>query len=152
MLKILLVSDNHGDYDSIQKILRDNPACDYYFHCGDALLSPEEMKPFLVVKGNNEWTNDYPKMHKTKIAGHNILILHGNGYTFSMKDLRSKAIEEGCDTVFFGHTHLFHDQILDGVRLINPGSCYYNRDYSEPCYAQVYIDDNGEIHTVRVNI
>ena len=152
MLKILLVSDNHGDCDSIQKILHDNPACDYYFHCGDALLTPDEMKPFLVVRGNNEWGNEYPKQHIAKIKGHSILILHGNGYTFSLKDLRSKAIQEGCDTVFFGHTHLFMDDVLDGIRLINPGSCYYNRDYSAPCYAQVFIDDDGNIFVERKEI
>ncbi|MDO4197620.1 MAG: metallophosphoesterase family protein [Erysipelotrichaceae bacterium] len=152
MLKILLVSDNHGDYESISRILSDNPSCDYYFHCGDACLPPEEMKPFLVVKGNNDWGNDYPKQKIIKIKGHKILLFHGNGYTFSKKDLRYKTIEEGCDTVFYGHTHLFNDEIMDGIHLINPGSCYYNRDYTAPCYAQVFIDDDDNIFVKRVNI
>lgn len=152
MLKLLLVSDNHGDEESIQKILNDNPNCDYYFHMGDSLLPPELMKPFLVVRGNNDWGNDYPKKAKVKIGSHNILIMHGNGYTFSMKDLRSKTIEEGCDTVFFGHTHVFFDENYNGIRMINPGSCYYNRDYSEPCYAQVFIDEKDNIFVKRVNI
>lgn len=152
MLKLLLVSDNHGDIDSIQKILADNPSCDYYFHMGDSLLPEEEMKPFLVVKGNNDFNSNYPKQVKVKIGGHNILILHGNGYTFSINDLRRKTIEEGCDTVFFGHTHQYFDENYNGIRMINPGSCYYNRDYSEPCYAQVYIDEKGNIFSKRVNI
>lgn len=152
MLKILLVSDNHGDYESIEKILGDNPACDYYFHCGDACLPPEDMKPFLVVRGNNEWTPEFPKQHIISIKGHRILLMHGNGYTFSKKTLVSKAREENCDTVFYGHTHIFNDELVDGIRLINPGSCYYNRDYKAPCYAQVFIDDECNIFVNRKEI
>ena len=152
MLKILLVSDNHGDHEVIQRILADNPACDYYFHCGDACLQPEDMKPFLVVRGNNEWTHAFPKQHICEIKGHRILIMHGNGYTFSKNTLREKAIEEGCDVVFYGHTHLFHDEIIYGVHLINPGSCYYNRDFSAPCYAQIFIDDDGNIFVNRKDV
>ena len=52
MLKICLMSDNHGDEYSLSKVLSDNPACDYYIHCGDSLMSEDEIRPFISVKGN----------------------------------------------------------------------------------------------------
>ena len=152
MLKICLVSDNHGNVDCIDKILNDNPACDYYFHCGDVLLAPERIEPFIAVKGNNDWQYDYPKERVLAIGGHNILMIHGHQYTYSSNLLVYKAQEEKCDVVFFGHTHSFYDDIESGVRLINPGSCYHNRDLTSPCYARVYILDDGNIRVERIDL
>ena len=48
--------------------------------------------------------------------------------------LSEKAKAEGCDIVFFGHTHIPFDKTIGGVRVINPGSIWMNRDGSEPSY------------------
>lgn len=152
MLKICLVSDNHGDLHSINKILNDNPACDYYFHCGDVLVAPELISPFAAVEGNNDWDYDYPKQRIIEIGKHRILIMHSHRYVYSWQLMVSKAKNEKCDVVFFGHTHSFYDDIHSGIRFINPGSCYHNRDLTAPCYARVYILDNGDIKVERVDL
>ena len=152
MLKICLCSDNHGDMDSINKILSDNPACDYYFHCGDSLVPPEELSPFASVEGNNDWAYDYPKSRKIELNGHTIFIFHGTGYTFSRKLMIDKARSEKADVVFYGHTHSFADDIYNNIRFINPGSTLYNRDLTSPSYARVYIDDDGKIFAERVDL
>ncbi|MBQ6334866.1 MAG: YfcE family phosphodiesterase [Erysipelotrichaceae bacterium] len=152
MLKICLCSDNHGDILSINKVLDDNPACDYYFHCGDSLLPPEEIEPFASVEGNNDWIFDYPKSRKFNIGGHTIFMFHGNGYTFSDKLLLQKAKDEKADIVFFGHTHSFCDKMIGNVRFINPGSTSYNRDLTAPCYARVYLLDDGKVRVERVDL
>jgi len=152
MLKICLCSDNHGDMDSIKKILSDNPACDYYLHAGDSLVPPEMLAPFASVEGNNDWNYDYPKKRNMEIGGHKILLLHGHGYTFSMDTFVRKAKQEHADTVFFGHTHIFMDQTYNGIRFINPGSCFYNRDLTNPCYARVYILEDGRIYCERIDL
>lgn len=152
MLKICLCSDNHGDIESIQKILSDNPACDYYYHCGDALLEPHEMSPFVVVAGNNDWGFDYPKEKVFEIGGHRILLMHGHNYVYSDKLMIDKAKSVKADVVFFGHTHSFTDKVMNGIRFINPGSTYYNRDLSKPCYARVYLLDDGKIKVERIDI
>lgn len=152
MLKICLCSDNHGDYDSILKILKDNPGCDYYLHAGDSMMEPEKMSPFASVSGNNDWYYDYPQERILEIGGHRILLSHGHHYTYSLSTLADRAKEFQCDTFFYGHTHIFNDSLYNGIRLINPGSTYYNRDLSDPCYARVYILEDGRIKVERVDL
>lgn len=152
MLKICLCSDNHGDIDSINEIKAKNINCDYYIHCGDSALPESELKPFISVKGNNDYEFDYPKQRILEIGGHRILVSHGQNYTFSVFGLTSLAKNNNCDVLFFGHTHQFFDDEYNGIRLINPGSTLYNRDWSNPCYALVNIDDNGKISVERIDL
>lgn len=152
MLKICLCSDNHGDIYSLEKIKQDNPACDYYFHLGDSHFDEAALSPFISVAGNNDWEYNFPKQRIVEIENHRILMLHGDGYTYNFDNLIYKAKQEECDVVFFGHTHIYFDEEIDGVRCINPGSCFHNRDYSNPCYALVNIDNNGKITSKRIDI
>lgn len=151
MLKLCVVSDNHGDRASIEKILMDNPACDYYFHLGDSLFDEKEIKPFLTVKGNCDY-HDFDKQAIIQIENHRILLIHGDGYTWSMNTFAYKAKQDNVDVVFFGHTHIFYDNIISGIRFINPGSTYHNRDLTPPCYARVFILDDGSIKVERVDL
>lgn len=150
--KIVLASDNHGDIDSINKVLNDNPQADYYLHCGDLCFNPEYARPFLAVKGNNDWDLDLEKEKILEIDNHRILMLHGHGYTNSIESLANKALDNKCDVLFFGHTHEYTDIEYFGIRMINPGSTLYNRDFSEACYAIIEIDDRGIITSKRVNL
>lgn len=152
MLKICLVSDNHGNVDCIDKVLMDNPACDYYIHCGDVMVHEGRIAPFAAVCGNNDWAFDYPMQKIMELGGHRILVMHGHQYVYSWKSMVEKAKKEKCDVVFFGHTHSFYDDIHNGIRFINPGSCHYNRDMTSPCYARVFILDDGSIKVNRVDL
>ena len=58
--------------------------------------------------------------------------------------------EHGCDTVFFGHMHICQDFIEDGVRMLNPGSIAYSRDYSGKSYMLVTVTPE-KIDAVRMN-
>ncbi len=142
MIRIVLASDNHQDMDSIRKILKAEPQADYYLHCGDSCLTKDEMRPFISVRGNNDYNGDFEKLRTVKIGDHNILLIHGHHeiYYDSFETLAGIARNHDCDIVFFGHTHRYTDITYDGIRMINPGSTYYNRDLSKPCYAVVTID------------
>lgn len=152
MLKIVLCADNHGDYSSIEKILSDNPCADHYFHLGDSSLAPEQIEPFVSIKGNNDWDYEYPKRMIFETGKHRILLMHGDGLTYSLDSLADRTRKEGCDTLFFGHTHRFFDGSKNGIRMINPGSSFCNRDYSDPCYAIVTIGDDGSISVERKSV
>ena len=57
-MKVLLVSDNHGEgqiLDRIVQIFGDQ--VDLMMHCGDSNLDPstDVMTPFLTVEGNTDW-------------------------------------------------------------------------------------------------
>lgn len=149
--KIVLCSDNHGYKEPIDQILLDNPIADYYIHCGDLCYDPKLAKPFLVIQGNNDFYYDLDKQKILEIDNNRILIFHGAGYTYSLKLIADKAKNEKCNIVFFGHTHSFLDTTLNGIRLINPGSCGLNRDGTSPCYAIVTID-NDKVNVERINI
>lgn len=151
-VKICVCSDNHGDINSINKILLDNQTCDYYFHLGDSNLDSEIIKPFISVQGNNDWNGNFPFKRTVQIGNHNILLIHGTGFTHSYEELANKAKIENCDVIMFGHTHVFLDIVYNGIRIINPGSCYHNRDLSNPCYAIVNIEEDGKIVVERVDL
>ncbi len=152
MLKILLCADNHGDRASLEKILSDNPKCDYYFHLGDSGFNAEEIKPFVSVKGNNDWGNDYPRKIVVEIGDHRILLMHGDGYTYSINAMAQMAKNEKCDSLFFGHVHRYYDEKHYGIRMINPGSAFSNRDGSDPCYCIVTIDSDGTMKSEKKNV
>ena len=48
-----------------------------------------------------------------------------------------------CDIVFYGHTHIPQDITVDGIRCINPGSIWHNRDGSKPSYMIIRLDDKN---------
>ena len=59
--------------------------------------------------------------------------------------LRDAAVENHCDIVFYGHTHVAKDETLDGIRLVNPGSLRYSRDGRSPSYAIVTIEEDVNV-------
>lgn len=100
MLKICLCSDNHNNRDALSKILNDNPTCDYYFHLGDSGMSQDDLYPFISIKGNNDWLNDFPIQRIVNLNNRKILMIHGNGYTDSYNMLINKTRKEKCDVLF----------------------------------------------------
>lgn len=143
MKKILLVSDNHGKFRRLNDVVFRHLDVDYKVHCGDSEFDREALKDWIAVRGNNDFTPGYPAYEvMADIEGHNILVIHGDGYVFMdhRDTLVDMASDFNADVVFFGHTHVFEDSTVNGVRLINPGSLNYNRDRSNPSYAIVTVD------------
>ena len=152
MIKIIAASDNHGNLSSIEEILNQNSNGDFYLHMGDCCCDPKEISPFISVKGNNDYLSDLPEYRIIDIDNNNrVYMVHGHQYVFNISKLVDEAKKNNCNIVLCGHTHLFTDYIKEGVRIINPGSCYYNRDRSNPCYALITIDSKG-INVVKKEI
>lgn len=152
-MKIVLASDNHGVKEPLDLILKQQYFADYYLHCGDCLLDEKDRHPFFVVSGNNDQGYRLPNMKVLELEGHRILLIHGHTYIFmnSLEPLVQKAEALDCDIVFFGHTHRYFDEVIRGIRFINPGSCLHNRDYTEPSYAVVEINGK-DINVKRFNL
>ena len=152
-MKIVLLSDNHRDLYSIQYIQKKYADLAYRVHCGDNCLLPEQMEGFTAVAGNMDFW-DYPPEIVLEIEGHRILVLHGHmlfpSYRPDHDLLAAFAKQQGCDTVFYGHTHLYYDGTVNGVRMLNPGSIYRNRDESPRCFMEVEIT-KGAITAKRIN-
>ena len=152
-MQIVLCSDNHGDRKTIDIILARHPKADYYLHCGDSEFTRDMLRPFASVRGNNDYDYSFPKERVVTTPLHNIFMTHGNLYHANVSLMAQRAKEEDCDIVFFGHTHSFYNNVVDYFYFVNPGSTFYNRDMSEPCYALIDIDDvTGEINTQKINV
>ena len=152
-MKILVVSDNHFDQSGLKKALNRYQDCDLYIHCGDSNMSPEELKPFAAVKGNNDFDKGLPKYRVIDTPKHSFYVTHGHYEYCDYDEMGLKARMTGCDTVLYGHTHIFDDTEVNGIRFINPGSISYNRDGTNPCFALIYINDaTGDMYVERIDV
>lgn len=150
MEEIILVSDNHGVRKPLQYLLDTYPITDYFIHCGDSEMHPYELNGFVSVQGNNDYYHSFPNERIITIGKHNILVVHGHLHMFfaQPKQLVQVAKKVGCDIVFYGHTHIPNDILIDGVRCLNPGSAWHNRDGSKPSYMVIQFN-NDEIHVEK---
>ena len=145
MVKIVLVSDSHGDRACLKWLRETYADYDMFVHCGDSELSIEDMEGYICVMGNNDFLygNSVPYSRVLQADSHKIYVCHGHmdflSY-FHYGPMAKKAKGLGCDLVFFGHVHQVSDTTEDGVRLLNPGSIRHNRDMTDPSYMLVHID------------
>lgn len=143
-MKIVLVSDSHGDYRGLQLIAQREYEADYYWHCGDCGLLPEQVRPFIAVRGNID-SAKYPLERLLTINDIRILMVHGHLHNILKKrtDLAEYAKAHDCRYVFYGHLHLPLDETIQNVRLLNPGSIRGNRDGSAGTYYVLTLTEEG---------
>ena len=149
LIRIVVCSDNHGKTDGLAYVRRMHPDAQYFFHCGDACLDKERMKGFAVVQGNNDFYNTWPNFLVLEMGSHKIYLTHSHREMyFGRYEMLAKAAKKhGCDICCFGHTHMYFDDVVDGVRLLNPGSIWRCRDGSRPSYMLVTI--SGSLVSVQ---
>ena len=115
-MHIAVIADTHDKYPpSLPHRIR---GADEIWHLGDvcdpATLGEFERlgKPLLVVLGNNEWHNLWPRELRLERAGLNIFLTH----------IPPRQVPVGVNIVLHGHTHVPRDETDDrGVRWLNPG-------------------------------
>lgn len=151
-IRIVLVSDNHGNRDSLEYVRAAHSDADYFIHCGDCELPDWLLEGFAVVQGNNDNYNQFPSRRILAIGEHRIYVCHGHRDMFfgHFDMLADKAKAADCDMVFFGHTHIPFDKTIEGIRILNPGSLWMNRDGSQPSYMLVTLD-GPKISVERMN-
>ena len=87
-----------------------------------------EMKKFFhKIQGNNDLFSFAKPEMMLALCGHNIFATHGHAYgvrggTFK---LAKTAADIGCDIALFGHTHNYADEVVCGVRCLNPSNNGY---------------------------
>ena len=149
MEEIVLVSDNHGQRKPLEYLKENYPVTDYFIHCGDSEMHPNQLSGFTSVQGNNDFFHAYPNERIITIENHNILVVHCHMHMIfnQPQQLARYAKKVHCDIVFYGHTHIPQDITVNGVRCINPGSIWHNRDGTKPSYMIIHLD--GKISKLR---
>ena len=144
MMKIIVMSDSHGDEETVKTVYA--LSADAHFHCGDSELLAEN--PFLdamhKVRGNCDFYSRFPKEVLVSVGGKLILAVHGHEHNIkeSLMELYYRAKEKGVDLVLFGHSHLYGAEMKDGILFVNPGSTMQPRGGKCATYAVVEWDES----------
>ena len=143
MEEIILVSDNHGKKEPLDYLRKTYPITDYFIHCGDSEMHPYELDGFACVQGNNDFFHAFPTEKILTIAQHRILVVHGHMHMIfgHPQQLARYAKSKECDIAMYGHSHIPSDTTYYGVRCLNPGSIWHNRDGSKASYMIVHLDE-----------
>lgn len=152
MKKIVIMSDNHGQTNQINEVLKRHPDADYFIHCGDFESYDDVVENFVAVRGNNDWGSSLPKYQTLMIEGKKIVVCHGEKFGYFNREYYMElfAKENAIDILISGHTHMPLNEVVDGIHLINPGSTYLPRGGSLPSYAIMYLDlDHVEVEFVE---
>ena len=146
-MKILVVSDTHGDTGSLLRAVSDE-APELILHLGDhwgdcrPVLEAYPDIPLRAVRGNcdrpGEADND-----EFVVEGKRFFMAHGHQYgvKYQLGDIVNNAMLRCADILLFGHTHRCLLTERDGLTIMNPGSL----GASEHTYGLITIKD-GSFH------
>ena len=160
-MKIVVVSDSHGNYYNFSRILDANKDADYIIHSGDGeediedlqMYKPALMKKLIYVAGNCDIHSLAERTKVAEINGVRIFIAHGDMHQIKTDKtvIAREAIKQNCQAAIFGHSHIRFCETVEGVFLLNPGSCDHQGDETPPSYAIMTID-NGNISAEIIEI
>ena len=140
-MRILVMSDTHGETKSINQVRQHVGTVDAIFHCGDSELdaSHASLDSAFVVQGNCDWDSSFPEEVFAEINGVKIFMAHGHllQVKSTMLPFSYRAQEYGADVVLFGHSHLLGAEQISGTVFVNPGSLELPRGRKEKSYAIV---------------
>ncbi len=124
-MKIVVVSDSHGNRDILEKIALANPSATLFLHAGDSGLSRFEISPYLSVKGNCDYEDAFLKELTIQTPYGKLYITHGNQLSYINKERLDKL---GAKIFIFGHTHMKKAEKIGDSFIFNPGSVTLPRD------------------------
>lgn len=150
MIKLLVMSDSHGDTSLAEKVLKKHQDVDIVIHLGDYFRDADrlhELFPkirFETVYGNSDFQiGDVPIEKVLELEGQRILLTHGHRYSvkWGIERLHAKAHNENLQLLLFGHTHISRMEYGPGYIIVNPGSISEPRGNDDESYAIIVIDN-----------
>ena len=129
-MKILVISDSHGDTASFDSAVRRHRSADVIVFCGDGhrdlqtIRAAHRNKAYIAVAGNCDWYCDLPLVQQSELCSKKIIVTHG--HMFGVKNGYSRITNFGhqnnADILLFGHTHKQFCTVDGGMLLLNPGA------------------------------
>lgn len=152
MIKIVVISDTHGDFDALYDIVTQNIHADMFIHLGDGEREYNDVrnaypeKAFLFVRGNNDYS-DSPVFRIFTYGGHKFYLTHGHNFGQDSLESFLSAVAKinSCNIALFGHWHIPYNEFINDVHLFNPGSPSLPRGLSKKSYGVIQISDNGSV-------
>lgn len=138
-MKIVVVSDSHGNNEILYKLLEEHSDADMFIHAGDSGLN-QSIYPYRIVKGNRDYYSDFPSELNINTPYGRIYVTHGHKYmTITEYTIRSKE----CKIFIFGHTHQHLLKQFGECYVCNPGSVSLPRDGTRGTYLIIKLEDNN---------
>ena len=150
MIKILVVSDSHGNKNDLISLVNETEF-NYMFFLGDTLKDVENLKVNNLIKVRGNWDYDFATktVEIVEIDNFKFMLLHGVGYGVKqgIGYLIKEAEKEKVNFVCYGHTHTSKLEYVNGIGYLNPGAFSYVKG-GRKTYAIITIDNkkiNAEI-------
>jgi putative phosphoesterase len=143
-MRIGILSDSHGRAAmtaAAVRILTDHGA-GILIHLGDlgseAVIDELAGHNARAVLGNCDWPAEALRRHALSVGvtiDHPFGLLVADGKTIAFTHGHDEpaveaALASGCQYLLFGHTHEVRDEVIDGVRWINPGALFRATRYT----------------------
>ena len=153
-MRILVMSDSHGNWRNIEGLVEQVGHIDMLIHCGDVENDDVYIRalvdcPVHIVAGNCDYGCDLPDQEIFMVGDYKVMACHGHAYYVhgSTRYLKEYAREQGIDVVMFGHTHRPYIEIDEDITVLNPGSIAYPRQEDHrPTFLLMEIDELGDAH------
>ena len=129
-MRILVVSDSHGDVFGLRCAIEAQPTARMIIHLGDGERDMDSLVGTLgeikivQVRGNADFGMSSPYAVIEIVKGKRIYCTHGHWekVKYGNSELKNIARGEKADIALFGHTHTPENDYDDGLYLFNPGS------------------------------
>lgn len=152
-MKIVVLSDTHGNADIIEQVYQQENQADAFFHCGDSELAYADahFHDMNRVKGNCDFDANFLDDVVVPVGNRRVFMTHGHLYNIKMtlSTLDYKAQETQADIVLFGHSHLLGAEKIGDALFLNPGSLLLPRGGNPKSYATIeWSDDSDELTVI----
>lgn len=139
-LRIAVIADTHDRFpEGVANVIA---GADEIWHLGDVCQRQTFEKiqqlgpPVTVVRGNNDLFQPWPMEVMVKRRHLKFRLIH---IPPSPKKLGK------CDILLHGHTHVPRDEMVHGVRILNPGAVGKANKGFPPSYAWLRISSGGDV-------
>jgi len=157
-MRIIVISDTHGNYQNLERVLMRNTDAQWIFHLGDGELELDRFviaHPILAPKiihvaGNCDYDSLSPDFFTIPAGVHKIFAAHGHKFSVgsSLEKIKKAALDNECDIILYGHTHSRFMTYEDGVWIMNPGSAAIPRDGNKPSFGCIDISEYGVLMNI----
>ena len=133
-MKILVVSDSHGDESRLKDLLKAYPNMDYYLHAGDSGLDQDTLYPYQSVLGNTDY---YPFDELLRVYTPMGYLLIRHKPWFTLEQIRNNKF------LIHGHTHQYKYYVEGDKIFLNPGSLTLPRDGTNGTFMVMNIEKDS---------
>lgn len=149
-MKIIVVSDSHGNYEKLNEIYLSHQDVDLFWHLGDFEIPEYLLSPYMAIKGNCDYFSNLPNEKDLIINTVKFHLEHGQFINFN--NLESYVTSKNCDIFLFGHLHKKIELKIDNTLILNPGSLTKPRDSNIGSYLLIEFTNKDDLKYKFINL